>query len=593
VRDNGQLLGPVSATLPELLGRQGYQTGAFVSGFTLRSFVVGLDRGFDLYDDRLDAGAGGSPERRAPDTTAAALAWARKAKPPWFLWVHYFDPHGPYAPPKAYWRPGLRGAYEGEVSYADHWIGELRKGLAALAAPPALTVFTADHGEGFGEHNLAGHGFALHDETVLVPLVFHYPGRLAPREIRSPARLVDVAPTLLALLGLPSLPGADGVSLVPLLEGRAQPLPPAYLETYEPWLTFGWAPLKAIRDERWKYVAAPRPELFDLQADPGETASVLATHRPQARELARRLEEVEARGMTGSAAPGDPETLERLRALGYLGAAGLQREPPRDLPDPKDRLAERQALLEAEDLKKNGKPEQAVQAFEAILARQPRSLFALSRLGLTWLERGDYARAVAPLQAAVSIDPERVDNVVNLALALTHAGRGAEAMARWRQALQLQPRRAESHWNLGLLLARDGRAREAIDPFRQAAELEPRNARYLADLGWAESVTGDRTAALTHLQSASRLDSPEAFRYPATLGLLLLRQGETEPALPWLRHARKGESAYAEARLELARLEVRAGNDEAALRALQEALAAEPRLRQRATTDPALAGLLR
>src|SRR6185295_1217090 len=166
-------------------------------------------RGFDRYDDTLPVGAEGWLERSAPDTSEAALAWLRDAPRPFFLWVHYYDPHDPYTPPRAFWRPGPRGAYDGEVAHVDHAIGRLRAGIPETDAQPLVTVFTADHGESLGEHQERAHGFFIYDTTVVVPAVVRFPGRVASARSDAPARLVDLLPTILDLAGLPGLPGTD------------------------------------------------------------------------------------------------------------------------------------------------------------------------------------------------------------------------------------------------------------------------------------------------------------------------------------------------------------------------------------------------
>ncbi|HZI65454.1 MAG TPA: sulfatase-like hydrolase/transferase, partial [Thermoanaerobaculia bacterium] len=151
LRDNGQTLGSEPETLAGVLRARGYSTAAFVSGFPL-SRPFGLDRGFDAYDDRFTAGAGENLERTAPETTKAAVAWLASARAPWFVWVHYFDPHYPYEPPAGFARPGARGAYDGEVAFADRSIGELLAAAEAASGRPLLTVFAGDHGESLGEH---------------------------------------------------------------------------------------------------------------------------------------------------------------------------------------------------------------------------------------------------------------------------------------------------------------------------------------------------------------------------------------------------------------------------------------------------------
>src|SRR5688572_10851900 len=411
VRDNGQVVGAAPAVLAERLAAAGWTTAAFVSGFPLAA-RFGLDRGFSHYDDRFTAGEGAWLERPAPETTAAAVAWLERAPRPWFLWVHYYDPHFPY-----------RSSYADEVALVDREIGRL---LAALAGQEVLTVFAADHGESLGEHGEATHGYFVYDSTVLVPLVLHWPGTIAGGRRGGAARLVDVAPTVLELLRQPPLVDTDGRSLV--AGAAADPPAAAYIEAVQPWTSYGWAALRGVRDERWKLIAAPRPELFDLAADPGETTNVIERHRAEARRLAALLQEIEARPVVGTAQSiADPETRERLRALGYLGSAapagGLAAgaATAANLPDPKDRLALRERLTAAQEALEKGRGDAALKIFDEVLAVEPDNRFALSRSGVALLRRGrpgDLERAIPRLERAARADPLAAETRGALAEAL-------------------------------------------------------------------------------------------------------------------------------------------------------------------------------
>jgi arylsulfatase A-like enzyme/Flp pilus assembly protein TadD len=529
VRDNGQVLGPRVPTLAEHLRAQGYATAAFVSGYPLRA-LFGLDRGFDRYDDTLPVGAEGWVERAAPDTTAAALAWLRGARRPFFLWVHYYDPHDPYAPPRAFWRPGPRGAYDGEVGYVDHAIGLLRGGVAGAGAEPLLTVFTADHGESLGEHQERAHGFFIYDTTVVVPAIVHFPGRVSPARSDSPARLVDLLPTILDVAGLPPMDGTDGVSLLPLLAGGRPPAEPAYIETRQPWITYGWSALAAVRHGGWKYVAAPRPELYDLAQDPGETRNLAAKMPTRAAELSALLGRFEQVPAGAAERSGDPQVLESLRALGYVGGAPAGGEPPPGLADPKDRVVVRNTLLDAEAQLRRGDFASAIRRFDEVLARDPKNRFATLRSGVALLKKGDARGAAERLSQAVRLDPEQAETHYALADALTRAGDNAAAVPHWMEAARLQPRRTAAWSNLGTALGRAGRLEAAARAFGEALRLEPDNAVLRANLGAA--------------------------------------------------------------RYELALRELAAGNRESARKALAEAVAADPGLRRRAEAQPDLARLL-
>jgi choline-sulfatase len=476
VHDNGQLVGSVPETLAGRLQAGGYATAAFVSGYPLVA-SFGLDRGFAHYDDTLPEGSEGWVERRAGATTAAALAWIAQAQRPWFVWVHYFDPHDPYDPPRSFWKPGARGPYDGEVAYVDSAVGKL---LAGAGEGPQLTIFTADHGEGLGDHGEKTHGFFVYDSTTLVPLVFHWPGKFASGSSPAAARLIDIAPTVLDLLGVPKLPAASGRSLAPILGGQPLPPAPAYVETQLPWRFFGWSPLAAIRFDGWKLVAAPRPELFDLADDPGEARNLLADgQQAGARERARTLREMlrgmEAQGpLAASGAAGgtdDPEALAKLQALGYLGAGAGTAAPPPGLADPKDRIAERDELVAADAAARAGRLDEALVRFDRVLAVEPRNRYATLRSGTALLQAGRLREAADRLEIAVAVDPERAEARFVLADALTRLGRHAQALPHWLELVRLQPRHAR-HWtNLAFSLRQNGQPERAAAAEAEAARL--------------------------------------------------------------------------------------------------------------------------
>jgi choline-sulfatase len=589
VRDNGQPLPSRPPTLTERLQAQGYRTAAFVSGFPLQR-IFGLDRGFERYDDDLPAGREGWVERRADETTRRALAYLKAVRAPFFVWVHYYDPHDPYEPPRQFWRAGSRGPYDGEVAFVDHFVGELLAGARARD-PRLLTVMTADHGEALGEHGELTHGYYVYDSTILVPLVFAGEGRVRPGTSSRAARLVDVAPTVLDLLGLPALPDTDGVSLRPTLEGRDQPAAPAYVETMLPWTYFGWAPLSALREERRKLIAAPRPELYDLEADPGETRPLDPATHADAPRLRRALQEIEAKGSRHAAAVVDPEALERLRALGYVGSgAAAEREPPANLPDPKDRVHLRTKLNEAEGLLRAGEPARALALFDAVRREDPANRSASLRAGVTLLKLGRSAEAAERLREAVRLDPERGEARFALADALMRAGRPAEAVDHWMELTRLQPRRFEAWFNLGQALLLAGKPVPAIEALRSAGQLRPDDAAIVVATARAEFAAGRHADVVTHLRAAARR-RPEGFSASALLGLALARRGQPQEALTWLARSTTAEPEHADGRWEMARILARKGDAARARAALQDALRAKPQLRERLAAEPLLAPL--
>lgn len=556
LRDNGQVLPNGPATLAEALRGRGYATAAFVSGYPLDS-AFGLDRGFQVYDDALTraGGAEGDLERPAAATAAAAAAWLRAAPRRWLAWVHFYDPHYPYEPPAGYRRPGPRGAYDGEVAYVDHAIGTVLAAVDPARVGEVLTVFAGDHGESLGEHGEGTHGFFIYESTVRVPLIVRFAGHVAPAASGAPARLVDVAPTILDMLGLPPLPNVDGTSLGPILAGRPAPAEPAYLETYQPWLSYGWSPLRAIRHRGFKLIDAPRPELYALDSDPGEQRNLVAAEPTRAAELRRLLDQAVARPALSARNVPDGDALARLRALGYTGAGAGPGEPPlQGLRDPKDGRELRDLLTVGDLLLRRGDPRGAVERFAAVLARDPDNRFAIHRSGLALLAQGDLPRAIQRLRRAAQLDPDQPEVRTALAEALGRSGQPAAAVEQWQEAARLQPRRAEAWAGLGSALGRSGKPAEAVAALAHAVELEPRDPDLLARLAFAEHGAGRLEDAARHLRATAEASAPGTFRYAGALGLILLQAGHRDEARIWLARSRPAEPEYAEARRALASL---------------------------------------
>jgi len=357
---NGQVLDDAQLTLAERLRRARYRTAAAVSSFVLdRRF--GFAQGFGTYDAAFEPGTASTRfstwegvevdsafDRRANATTDAALSWLgrRGRDRPFFLWVHYFDPHHPYvAPPPFDQRfPGAGpgtvaeaiAQYDGEIAFTDQHLGRLIDAVDAEGLRErTLVVVTADHGEGLMQHGHMGHGIHLYEEAVRVPLVFRWPGRLpAGTRLPGPAEHVDLVPTVLELIGLEPRTGeVEGVSLAKGLLGEAGVPGRDVRRTvvlqrrrYESDSVGGVAVRGskfAVRAGPWKYIEADDEgtrELFDLSQDPRETVDLAVSRAEEADRLSRLIAVWRKRFERGRRAIDDasPETLEALRALGYV-----------------------------------------------------------------------------------------------------------------------------------------------------------------------------------------------------------------------------------------------------------------------------------
>jgi choline-sulfatase len=461
VRNNiGYRLDARHATLASLLKARGYATGAAVSAYVLRR-ATGLDAGFDFYDDVTTAAgskAVGEVQRPGPQTVRRALAWVRGARDrPFLLFVHLFEPHSPYAPPEPY-RTRYGRSYDGEVAAADAALGALVAGLRELGVyDKSIVVLLSDHGEGLGDHGEAEHGILLYRETLQVPLLVRLPGgeRAATREA-APAGLRDVLPTLARRLGfeLPAeVRGRDLLAPAPAAQAGV------YSETYYPRIHLGWSELRSLVDARYHLIDGPRPELYDVVHDPGETSDVLA----QKAQAAAAMRAALARGAADfvAPAPATREERERLASLGYLGSGGVTAGGPATaLPNPRDHIASYALARAAFALVEQGKDQEAVRAFDRVLAENPGFVDMLTERAAALGRLGRYRDSVAAYERAVERSPELAP-LLSLTIARVHLEMGtfAEARASAAKALALEPDSA--HEVLASVALAEGRLDEA------------------------------------------------------------------------------------------------------------------------------------
>src|SRR5438093_1324724 len=325
VHDNaGFMLSDRVPTLAVMLHDAGYHTAAFVSSFVLRG-STGLARGFEAYNDRFE-GMGrshvtvSSLERRAPEVAREAARWIASAPRPFFLWVHFYDPHAPYDPPPAFAAKFSGRPYDGEVAAADFGVSLVVGALSPERRADTVVVVTGDHGESLGEHGESEHGILLYDATLHVPLIMRGPGVPAGLRVNRQVRHVDVLPTIAGLVGVAAPPGIDGVDLMPQLTGSAREGPVSYAESRFGELHFGWRPLHSLRDGTWKYIDGPEPELFQLTADRGERENRRGARADTAAGMARVLDDLARRAdaSTPATPAANADAAERLRSLGYV-----------------------------------------------------------------------------------------------------------------------------------------------------------------------------------------------------------------------------------------------------------------------------------
>ena len=551
VRNNGNFYLPDRfETLATVLGRRGYRTAAFVSAFVLDR-RYGLARGFETYDDRTDEpdASERSPEaeRRGDRTALACTRWldvhaSGGAQPPFFVWLHLYDPHEPYAPPPPFRETFAGRPYDGEVAFADTAMGSVLDSLQRHGLlDRSLVAVVADHGESLGDHGEETHSMFLYEAAIRVPLILWRPGLLpAGRVVASPVRTVDVAPTILDLLGAPPLAAPGARSLSSVIAGRDEPGPPVYAETWVPKLYMNGAALRALRTERFKLIDAPRPELYDVVRDPGETDNRIAADPDTANRLRAELQRLGAAGGAAmSVGPVDGEAAEKLRALGYLGASGAMAGPPADGSerDPKDLIADFNRLRRAEGAVRDGRFDAAVPVLRAMVAEQPKNAFARLVLGSAYAGMRQHARAAEQLQAYVALVPTSAHAHQSLAVAYANLGDRAAALRETASAVGLDPHLTDARLLRAGILAGQGRRGEAIDELRAGVAAAPDQpalrmslAELLIDAGQAKDAESQYRAVLDQDQAAVQRGAPLLAEARFGLAVALERQGRAAEA---------------------------------------------------------------
>ncbi|MGH9669096.1 MAG: sulfatase-like hydrolase/transferase [Terriglobales bacterium] len=495
VIDFGVPLAASHHTWAELLKSRGYHTAAFIGAVILDStgLAPGLDRGFDFYDN-FPASAPASSrwgrvERRGGDVVRRAQRWlsAHRAGPR-FVWVHLYDPHDPYEPPPPFDTQYRGRLYDGEIAYADSALGQFLSFLDRNGwYRNALIIIVGDHGEGLGEHQEETHGIFLYDSTLHVPLIVKLPGaQSAGEELSNQVRTTDILPTVLDLLGSPASSDFDGESLQPLWEGRKEAERVSPGETDYP-LRFGWAPLRSLRTGGYKFIEAPRPELYDLRADAAETRNLYEPWNPEVLKLRAQLAEIRARApQPQQPAPGavDPRTIQELRALGYLGTdPGSTAVPePSLLPDPKDKIVLQNLLHAAMLADEGGRTAEARAALKKLVQADPKSAVALLQLGQIELKEGNYEQAADSLARARALRPQDSAAALYHGQALEKSGKLAAARDALEDSLRLTPGQFSARQLLGRVYLQMGNLKAAQDQFEAAVFLEPKNAGGRMDL---------------------------------------------------------------------------------------------------------------
>ncbi|MGH9328938.1 MAG: sulfatase-like hydrolase/transferase [Vicinamibacterales bacterium] len=592
VRDNGGFfVDPSETTLAETLREQGFRTGAFVGAYVLDS-KWGLDQGFETYFDDFDltkyrAISLGAIQRPGNEVVDKAIEWLNGvASQRFFGWVHLYDPHTPYEPPEPFRSRYPGRPYLGEIAFTDSQVGRLVDFLRERGLlDRTVVVVVGDHGESLDDHGEGSHGFFIYESVVRVPLIIRAPlDGLRGRQVADVVRTLDIAPTVAELLGVSKSRGAAGVSLVPLMTGAAPELGlEAYSESTYPLYHYGWSDLRALRSGRFKLIAAPRPELYDLEQDPGERANLFDERRQLADRMLARLAELEKRLAKTERPKGepevDPEPRARLAALGYIGSFVATAPPDASrsgLADPKDKIRVFNLISKARDISKDEKRfDEVVGILKQVVGEDPKVVDAWFMLGNVHARVNRQEQAIEYFRRALALKPDDEMAMVNMANAFRQIGRDEEALVGYRRFLELDPKNSQVRYEVAQILIDRGELDEASKLLTETLQLEPKMVAARNALGVVALKKGNAALAEQEIRAAIAQRSDVRLAH-FNLALIAEERRDYRTAIDeYLKEIELYPSSY-KAIFNLGRLYGEMGQREAQVTAYREAIAANP-----------------
>ena len=582
VRDNvGFRLSSKHPTLASLLKAQGYATGAAVSTYLLRG-ERGIGAGFDLYDDHLEKLNEGVTERSGYEAEAALEKWLESSPSSGnavFAFLHLYEPHTPYEPPEPFKTRYASAPYDGEIAAADAVVGRF---LAYLKKKnlydPAIVIVLSDHGEGLNDHGEEEHSVLLYREDIRVPLFVKLPGsRLAGKTIAAPVALTDVLPTVAMLVGMPVPAGLHGINLIHAGEKGQDAQRRIYSETLYPRLHLGWADLASLTDASYQYIEAPRPELYDLAADPGQKHDLSAGRPPAFRTMRLELANMNRPFLAPEAV--SPEELKKLAALGYITVSEAGKEE-KNLPDPKDRLPSLHLYKNLFATFFAKKYPETIQIARELLAKEPRIIAAWRMLADSLANTGHPEEALKALQTGLQeagqsgVGEEISEAYQQLANLLAKSGDQAGAERVLREALQRNLANDAIKRDLVKIFIATGRTQEALALLGPVADSH--DAVALDSLGVSLAEAGQVAQARENFLRALALD-PDNADVMSHLGVLALREKNPTAARDWFEKALAKNPKLPGTLTSLGTALVQLGEDDRAQLAWKQALELDPR----------------
>lgn len=464
VKDNaGFELAEEHETIAETLRRNGYATAAVVGAFVLDK-GTGIGQGFDYFYDKFipEPNKLGKrlfninfAERRASEVATRALEWLarRPRRRPFFLWLHFYDPHEGYNPPEPFARLWRGREYDGEIAYVDSQLGRILSFLRETGLYDRTVIaLTSDHGESLGEHGEKTHGYFIYESVLRVPFILKpVEARQLRLKVSEPVRTIDIFPTLLQAANIPRPESIQGVGLLGLVMEKENPdRLPIYAESLIPFIRYSYSPLYSLRLGRYKYIDAPRPELYDLEADPTESSNLAACRTALAGSLREQLNAFKSAYARHGVAPRprglNSETIEKLKSLGYIGytAPGPTQRSAAALADPKDMIAVHELVQRILATTQRDDPLNALLLVERLLKLDGRLALGYSLLGSIYASAERHELAIAAFKRAIDLSPEFSFAYFNLGLCYLRLGLKGQAEEALRRALELDPNNQEA-----------------------------------------------------------------------------------------------------------------------------------------------------
>ena len=571
VRNNGTYVFPdLKPTLATLLKARGHATAAFVSAVVLDQ-RYGLARGFDLYDDRITRLASGrsvlESERACDAVVANASEWIQAQQGPFFVWAHFYEPHAPYTPPTDLAVAG-RSAYDAEVAAADRCVGRLVQVAEAARPNRLITAVTSDHGEGLGEHGESTHGLFLYQSTLSVPMIISGPGVAAGKRVAGLTRGADLLPTLLGTLGIETPSGLDGRNLFKDPGQRE-----AYAES-DYAAGFGWAKLRSWRLGPLKLIDAPRPELYDLSSDPGESTD-LASKRPgDVDRLRAVLKTALASEVKSTERRIRGESEEQLRSLGYVAGGSGRSEtggPARDSAalDPKDAMPLLRRFEQAMEAEARQNLAESARILNDLVKSDPTNLTFHRSLASSHRRSGRGVEALRVLRTAAELAPKSASVAHDQSLVQAALGQSVQAIESERRAIELDSGFVEAFDHLSALHAAAGRFEPAREAVENAIRLDPNHAGAWANRGNILRALGKTDEAEKSYARSLEL-APGHLEALNGAGVLAVESGRLAAAAELFEEAIARDINFHEARLNLAVVEVQRGHVERAMALARE-----------------------